>query len=166
MKKFSLIILVLIVYIVGCDKGISPRVEPPRTGFSGKITFIGNWPADVYQTRVVAFRETIKTSADFNILNVGFISDTIPYGVNEFIYESDKNPLIPAQPSTKLNYIVVAQSIVPNPAPIRAHWRVAGIYFDPNDTTKYGSVKIEEGIFKRKIDIVVDFNNPPAQPPN
>ncbi len=166
MKKLLLVILILGFYLIGCDHGIAPRVEPPRTGFSGKITFIGNWPNDVYQTRVVAFREAIKTPADFNLLNVGFISDTIPYGIREFIYETDKNPLIPAQSSTMLNYIVIAQSIVPNPAPIRSHWRVAGIYFDPNNTTKYGSVKIEEGIFKRNIDIIVDFNNPPAQPPN
>jgi len=165
MKKFSLVIIALAIYIVGCDHGISPKVEPPRTGFSGKIIFVGSWPNDVYQTRVVAFRETIRTPADFNVLNVGFISDTIPYGVSEFIYESDKNPLIAPQPSAKFNYIVVAQSIVPNPAPIREHWRVAGIYLDPADSTKYGSVKIEEGIFKRNIDIKVDFNNPPPQPP-
>ncbi|MGB9664833.1 MAG: hypothetical protein ACPL25_07955 [Ignavibacteria bacterium] len=164
-KRFFILSSLFIFWFVGCDHGISPRVEPPRTGFSGKITFKNNWPSDIYQTRVVAFRETIKTVADFNILNIGFISDTIPYGVQEFIFESDKNPLITPSAGTVLKYIVVAQAIVPSPLPRREDWRVAGIYFDPNDSTKYGSVKIEEGIFKRGIDIVVDFNNPPVQPP-
>ncbi len=165
-KIFQVIVLFSITMIIGCDHGIAPRVEPPRTGFSGKITFKNQWPSDIYQTRVVAFRETIKTVADFNIMNIGFISDTIPYGVSEFIYESDKNPLIePAEGST-LKYIVVAQAIVPNPLPRRQDWRVAGIYFSPEDSTKFGSVTIEKGVFKRNIDIVVDFNNPPIQPPN
>lgn len=164
-KKIVILLFLVFVLLIGCDHGIAPRVEPPRTGFSGKIIFKNNWPSDIYQTRVVAFRETIKTVADFNIFNIGFISDTIPYGVSEFIYESDKNPLIEPQAGTVLKYIVVAQSIVPNPLPRREDWRVAGIYFDPNDSTKYGSVKIEEGIFKRNINIIVDFNNPPVQPP-
>lgn len=150
----------------GCDHGIAPRSEPPRTGFSGKIYFKNNWPSDIYQTRVVAFRETIKTVADFNIFNIGFISDTIPYGVSEFTYESDKNPLIEPAAGTTLKYIVVAQAIVPTPLPRRQDWRVAGIYFSSEDSTKYGSVTIEQGIFKRNIDIIVDFNNPPIQPPN
>lgn len=165
-KFFRALVLFLITMIIGCDHGISPKLEPPRTGFSGKITFKNEWPNDIYQTRVVAFRETIKTVADFNILNIGFISDTIPYGVNEFIYESDKNPLIEPVAGSTLKYIVVAQAIVPNPLPRRQDWRVAGIYFSLEDSTKYGSVTIEKGIFKRNIDIIVDFNNPPVQPPN
>jgi hypothetical protein len=164
-KKIFILFFFLIVLFIGCDHGIAPRVEPPRTGFSGKITFKNNWPSDIYQTRVVAFRETIKTVADFNIFNIGFISDTIPYGINEFVFESDKNPFIEPQAGTVLKYIVVAQAIVPSPLPRREDWRVAGIYLDPNDSTKYGFVKIEEGIFKRGIDILVDFNNPPVQPP-
>ncbi|MCR4417154.1 MAG: hypothetical protein NUV92_05360 [Ignavibacteria bacterium] len=164
-KKIVILLFLVFVLLIGCDHGIAPRVEPPRTGFSGKIIFKNNWPSDIYQTRVVAFRETIKTVADFNLLNIGFISDTIPYGVSEFTYESDKNPLIEPQIGSLLKYIVVAQAIVPNPLPRREDWRVAGIYFDPNDSTKYGSVKIEEGIFKRNINIIVDFNNPPVQPP-
>lgn len=161
----TIFIIILIFYFIGCDHGIAPKVEPPRTGFSGTITFKNNWPTDVYQTRVVAFRETIKTVADFNLFNIAFISDTIPYGAKEFVYESDKNPLITPQVGTNLKYIVVAQSIVPNPLPRREDWRVAGIYFDPNNPTKYGTVQIEEGVFKRNIDINVDFNNPPIQPP-
>lgn len=165
-KKLTKSFILVFILIIGCDHGIAPRIEPPRTGFSGKITFKNNWPNDIYQTRVVAFRDTIRTVADFNLFNIGFISDTIPYGVREFIYESDKNPLIEPQAGTTLKYIVVAQSIVPNPLPRRQDWRVAGIYYSPQDTTKYGSVSIENGVFKRNIDIVVDFNNPPVQPPN
>ncbi|MCX8056337.1 MAG: hypothetical protein N3F03_01850 [Ignavibacteria bacterium] len=167
MKKLLFrILLLFFITIFGCDHGIAPRTEPPRTGFSGKVTFKNNWPRDIYQTRVVAFRETIRTVADFNIYNIAFISDTIPYGVREFTYESDKNPLIEPQAGTTLKYIVVAQAIVPNPLPRRQDWRVAGIYFSPLDSTKYGSVTIEQGVFKRNIDIIVDFNNPPTQPPN
>jgi hypothetical protein len=165
-KIFTSFLILFVLYLIGCDHGISPRVEPPRTGFSGKIIFKNNWPNDIYQTRVVAFRETIRTIADFNLFNIAFISDTIPFGVREFVYESDKNPLLSPSPGTTLKYIVVAQSIVPNPLPRRQDWRVAGVYYSPEDSTKYGSITIEEGVFKRNIDIIVDFNNPPSQPPN
>lgn len=165
-RRLKILLLLVLSLLAGCDHGIAPRTEPPRTGFSGKITFKNNWPNDIYQTRVVAFRESIKTIADFSIFNIGFISDTIPYGVREFVYESDKNPLIEPQVGTTLKYIVVAQAIVPNPLPRRQDWRVAGVYYSPTDTTKYGSVTIEQGIFKGNIDIVVDFDNPPVQPPN
>lgn len=163
--KLNLITILLIIFLIGCDHGIAPRIEPPRTGFGGKITFRNAWPADVYQTRVVAFRETIRTVADFNLNNIAFISDTIPYGVNEYIFESDRNPLIEPAIGTTLKYIVVAQSIVPVPLPRRSDWRVAGIYYSPHDSTKYGEVTIEEGKFKTNINIIVDFNNPPIQPP-
>lgn len=165
-KNHILFPIIFVLLLTGCDHGISPRIEPPRTGFSGKIVFKHSWPSDIYQTRVVAFRETIKTVADFNIFNIGFISDTIPYGVSEFVYETDKKPLIEPVAGTTLKYIVVAQAVVPNPLPRRQDWRVAGIYYSPFDSTTYGSVTIEEGIFKKNIDIVVDFNNPPVQPPN
>ncbi len=164
MKK-NLFTILLVTFLIGCDHGIAPRVELPRTGFGGKVIFKNLWPNDVYQTRVVAFRETIRTVADFNINNIAFISDTIPYGVSEYIFESDRNPLIEPAAGTTLKYIVVAQSIVPVPLPRRSDWRVAGIYYSPFDSTKYGEVKIEEGKFKTNINIIVDFNNPPIQPP-
>ncbi len=160
-RYFSILILLL---VIGCDHGIAPRIEPPRTGFGGKVIFQNNWPTDVYQTRVVAFRDTIKTVADF-INYIAFISDTIPYGITEYNYASDKNPLISPSPGTVLKYIVVAQSVVPNPLPRRQDWRVAGVYYSPSNPSVYGSVTIEEGKFKTGIDIVVDFNNPPIQPP-
>lgn len=169
MKKinfnFFILIVILIFLNISCDYGIAPRNEPPRTGFSGTVIFKNDWPNDVYQTRIVGFKDTIKSVSDFTISNIGFISDTIPYGVSEYYFESDKNPLIDVQAGTILKYVVVAQSIVSNPLPVRNHWRVAGVYYLPDDSTKYGSVEIREGIFLTGINITVDFNNPPNQPP-
>jgi len=156
----------VILFLSSCDHGISPRLKPERTGFSGTVIFKGAWPSDVYQTRIVGFRDTIRSSLDFTILNIAFLSDTIPYGISLYEYESD-NPKHIFKPGAGdvLRYIVVAQAIVPNPSPIREHWRVAGIYFSPIDSTKYGTVEIVKGTLVKNIDIIVDFNNPPNQPP-
>ncbi len=47
-KTFTIFLLLILLLLAGCDHGIAPRTEPPRTGFSGKITFKNNWPSDIY----------------------------------------------------------------------------------------------------------------------
>lgn len=166
MKKLikSAAIFSLSIFSLSCEHGIAPRIEPPRTGFSGTITFLNEWPKEVYSTRLVVFRDTMKTAADFSIFNMGFISDTIPQFLSAYYYESDKNPVIPINPGI-YKYVCVAQCLVPGISLRREDWRVAGIYYSSNDTTKYGQIEITEGIFLKDINILVDFNNPPIQPP-
>ncbi len=161
--QISLFVLISILSL-SCDHGIEPRVKPPRTGFSGTIKFLNEWPKDVYRTHIVVFKDTIKTPSDFNILNIGFVSDTIPMNLKNYNYESDQNPVFPINVGV-YKYICIAQSIVPHVSLDRKDWRVAGIYFSPEDTTKYGQVEIKEGVFLTSINITVDFNNPPIQPP-
>ncbi len=166
MRKFiqTITIVLLLIFSLSCEHGIAPRIEPPRTGFSGMITFLNEWPKDVYSTRLVVFRDTIKTASDFSIFNIGFISDTIPQLLSAYYYESDKNPVIPINPGI-YKYVCVAQCLVPGISLRREDWRVAGIYYSSNDITKYGQIEITEGAFLKDIDITVDFNNPPIQPP-
>ncbi|MBM4175833.1 MAG: hypothetical protein FJ213_06635 [Ignavibacteria bacterium] len=165
-KYFSLLIVSILVGLstLSCEHGIEPRVEPPRTGFSGTIKFINDWPKDVYRTHIVVFKDTIKIPADFNILNIGFVSDTIPMNLKNYNYESDQNPAFAISPGV-FKYICIAQSTVPHVSLDRKDWRVAGIYFTPYDSTKYGQIEIKEGIFLTNINITVDFKNPPIQPP-
>lgn len=147
-----------------CEHGIAPREEPLRTGISGTIKFLNEWPKDIYRTHIVVFKDTIKTAVDFNIFNIGFVSDTIPSGLKSYNFESDQNPVFPIGPGN-YKYICVAQSFVPHVSLDRKDWRVAGIYLSPEDSTKYGQIEIKEGIFLTGINITVDFKNPPIQPP-
>jgi hypothetical protein len=162
-----MLILLLAISSITCEHGIEPRAEPPRTGFSGMIQFLNNWPKDIYSTRIVAFKDTLKNASDFTIFNVVFISDSIRYGVKSFEYSSEKNRFFPSADVIRgsYKYICVAQSIEFGEPLRRDAWRVAGIYFSPEDSTKYGKIEIKEGVFLTNINITVDFNNPPIQPP-
>jgi hypothetical protein len=42
---------------------------------------------------------------------------------------------------------------------------VSGVYYTPGDTSKPGTMVIPNSNFARNINIYVDFNNPPPQPP-
>ncbi|MCX8011445.1 MAG: hypothetical protein N3A61_09855 [Ignavibacteria bacterium] len=164
--KYIFVISLMWVFI-SCEHGIAPKPELPKTGFGGKIIFKNQWPKDIFSTRVVAFRDTIKTPADFNIFNIVYVSDSIPYGVGEFNYSTETSRIFPPNEMFDgvFKYICVAQSIIPGEPLVRDAWRVAGIYYSNGDTTKYGSIEVKKNTFVKNVDIKVDFQNPPVQPP-
>ncbi len=170
-KLFFLIIICLSVcFIAGCDKGIEP--EPEKTpqaeiiGFSGKVTFTGNWPTGITRTHIVVFKNDIQTVDDFSFQNLGFVVDPIPFESAEFTYDSGMNNFY----SLKLTegtykYIVVAQSRTPAISLNRDDWFIVGVYYNNGDHSKPGVMTLQKGKITTGIDINVDFNNPPPQPP-
>lgn len=154
------------LFVISCDKGISPEPEalPKEAGFGGNIVFKGIWPPDVRRTHIVAFRNPLKSVSDFNVLNLAFVGDSIPYGTKQIVFSSLISPLIPIK-AGEYNYLAVAQSKSPALSLDRKDWYVVGVYYAGSDTSKPGVLRIPESTFIPDINITCDFDNPPPQPP-
>jgi hypothetical protein len=164
--KKTLIILITGIFFYSCGKGISPEPEGKinTTGFGGIVIFTGTWPAGIARTLIVAFKNPLNSSGDFNAFNLGFVSDTIPYGINSIFYSSLKNPLLEILPG-EYSYIAVAQSRTPAISLNRIDWTVVGVYYANSDYSTPGKLIISKDEFVPNINITCDFDNPPPQPP-
>ena len=171
--KRLLVSVVLIIsslfFLIRCDKGIEPNPvdDSGETGFSGLVTFKGEWPAGVTRTHLVVFRNPLVSAGDFSVENIGFISNEITYGSSEFQYNSIDNSistLITLAPG-EYSYIVVAQSYTPDLSLDRKDWVVVGVYTATGDQNDPGKMIINKGHVTSGVNITVDFNNPPPQPP-
>jgi hypothetical protein len=167
MRKIYQLLLVITFLFFGCGKGIEPEPEKDVEGFGGKVTFTGQWSPDVTRTHIVAFKQPLNSAADFNILNLAYVSLEIPYGVNEFFYSTPDSAIFPINtkvPAGTYSYIAVAQQVSDSLSLSRADWFVVGVYYG-SDSTSPGIVTVEPGEYRDNINIHVDFNSPPPQPP-
>ena len=93
--------------------GVEPTPEDiGATGFSGKITFVGNWPEGILRTHIAAFKNPILSENDFSSPNLSIILRAIEYGASEFNYNSIDDTFLSqyrAEPG-EYRYVVVAQS--------------------------------------------------------
>jgi hypothetical protein len=168
MKKFKIILPVfLIALLVGCGKGIEPQPEVPlaeKPGFSGTITFIGEWDSAITRTHIVVFQDPLNSAADFNAFNLRFVSREIPFGTEIYNYTSLDSPFVEI-PAGEFAYVAVAQSKAVDISLDRTAWFVAGVYYADRDTTQPGRLIIPDKTVVPGINIICDFNNPPPQPP-
>ena len=100
----------------------------------------------------------------FNAFNLGFVSDSIPYGISSIFYSSLKNPLLEILPGV-YSYVAVAQSSTPTISLTRKDWKVVGIYYSNGNNSNPGKLIISKNEFVPNINITCDFDNPPPQPP-
>jgi len=164
---FYSLVVVLIISLHGCDKGIEPGEESVAVGFGGTINFQGEWPEGIKRTHLVVFKEAIKDTSDFFPPNLSFVVDSIPHKSEVFNYNSLEDNFLPVfqlNPGS-YKYIVVAQSKTENISLRRRDWFVVGVYCTNSDQTKPATLVIPPGRFLDNINITVDFNNPPPQPP-
>ncbi len=169
LKNFLFFLPIFIsLLFISCDGGIEPATEPlGAAGFSGKVTFNGSWPIGVKRTHLVVFKNEIKTADDFFIPNLSFVSDSIPYNSKEYFYKSIESPysaifkLVPGSYS----YLVVAQSYTPLITFERKDWFVVGVYCEGGDQNRIKKLLLEPGKITEGVDIIVNFRNPPPQPP-
>ena len=166
-------LLILILLAIACDDhGIEPKPETPAdkiSGFSGKVTFINDWPDSIKRAFVVVFQNPLLTPEDFTIFNLKFLSREIPLGAAAYEYSSLDSAFIPSAPGPfppgTYAYIAVAQQSTENISFARKDWFVSGVYYANGDTTMPGTMVIPDSTFVENINIKVDFNNPPPQPP-
>jgi len=161
--------ILILTSLLACDEGIAPKDVNEPTGFSGTVTFVGEWPAEVKRAFVVVFKDPVHTLADITANNLKFISSEIPLGVTTYSYSSLDSTYIfpfnhaPFLPGTYAYVAVVQQttelvSFDPN------DWFVIGVYYALGNPTKPGTIVITENNFLKNINITCDFNNPPPQP--
>jgi hypothetical protein len=160
--------LLLILLLSYCDHGLEPR--PPETsGFSGTISFVSSWPDSVKRSFLVVFKNPLLEPTDFTIENLKFLSREIPLGVQMHEFTSLDSAYIPPNPgpfpSGSYGYVAVVQQSTENLSLARKDWFVSGVYYSFGDTTEAGTLVIPDSTFVRNINIRVDFNNPPPQPP-
>jgi hypothetical protein len=167
LSKFSLFLVVVFFY--SCDKGIEPLSSKDlQTGFGGKITFIGQWPDSVKRTHLVVFASPLNSVSDFNITNLRFVSQEIPFGSSEYIYSSRDSTVIPGTGEFQAGnyaYVAVAQSYIQEVSLERSNWFVVGLYLNEGDSVNPGTLSIPENTYVENINIICNFNNPPPQPP-
>ncbi len=152
-----------IFFIISCDKGIAPEPENIQPGFSGKVIFLGEWDESVKRTHIILFKENLTDSTKFNIGNLAYISEEIPFGVDEYEFSTLENSVIQNIIPGGYEYLAVIQSSEESISFRRSDWKVAGLYSDNNQIPKI--LFIPENIFFEDINILVDFDNPPPQPP-
>lgn len=146
-----------------CGEGIAP--EPIRqTGFSGTVTFIGEWPNGITRTHIVVFKDPLLSPGDFNAYNLKFVSVEIPYGSSVFNYNSADTSVVKIGDG-EFSYVAVAQQKTLNVSLLRKDWTVVGVYYTGGDTTKPGKLIIPKNTLVKSVNINCDFNNPPIQPP-
>jgi hypothetical protein len=160
--------LLLILFLNSCDHGLEPR--PPETsGFSGTIYFNSSWPDSVKRSFLVVFENPLLEPTDFTIENLKFLSREIPLGVQSHEFSSLDSAYIPPNPgpfpSGLYAYVAVVQQSTENLSLARKDWFVSGIYYALGDTINPATMVIPESTFVKNINIRVDFNNPPTQPP-
>lgn len=162
-----MVLFALILLINGCDTGIEPGEPIVPGGFSGTVAFTGTWPTGVKRTHVVVFKNPIQKTEDFFLPNLSFVVDSIPYNSNTFNYNSLANSfvnILQLWPG-EYKYVVVAQSNTPEISFQRKDWWVVGVFCLNNDQSKPASLLIRSGQITPNVNINVDFNNPPPQPP-
>jgi hypothetical protein len=167
--KVQSAILILIVLALACDDhGIEPK-PPESSGFSGTVRFLNEWPDSIKRIFIVIFENPLLTPGDFTILNLKFLSREIPLGAAIYEFSSLDSAYIPSTPvpfpSGTYAYVAVVQQSTEEISLARKDWFVSGVYYTPGDTSKPGTMIIPDSTFVRNINIFVDFNNPPPQPP-
>lgn len=152
---------------LSCDKGLEPLDENTSigTGFKGTITFVGEWPDSVFRTVVVLFKDSLTSPLDFNIVNLRYISEEIPYGVNSYDYNSSINFTVANVTAGEYAYLAVAQSKTELLSLNRSDWYVVGLYSVDASQQISAPLIILENEMKSDVNILCDFNNPPIQPP-
>jgi hypothetical protein len=173
---FASTLLILFFLIFACnDHGIEPLPLPDiadtskSSGFEGTVTFVGEWPDSIKRAFVVVFQNPLITPGDFTIFNLKFLSREIPLSSPTYKYSSLDSAFIPSVPGPfppgTYAYIAVAQQSTDELSLARKDWFVSGVYYANNDTTQPGKMVIPDSTFVKNINITVDFNNPPPQPP-
>lgn len=167
MKKLFYLFLFIAVFIaIDCGEGITPEPDISGTGFSGIIDFVSEWPDSIKRTHLVVFDSTFEEANDFNILNLKYVSLEIPFGVSSFSYNTvTDSAVINALDAGDYEYVAVVQSSSAALSLVRADWFVSGIFYKNNNTSVPGVLILPENKLVTGINITVDYNNPPPQPP-
>jgi len=166
--KITVLALMVFTLLCSCDHGIAPG-PLQSSGFSGKVNFISEWPDSIKRSFIVVFENPLLSDSDFTVFNLRFLSREIPLGVESHSFSSLDSSYIPPSPGPfppgSYAYVAVVQQSTDELSLARKDWIVSGVYYKQGDSTNPGVMVIPEETFVRNINIIVDFNNLPPQPP-
>lgn len=160
-------ILVLIVSVIGCDKGLGPSSTSPAAAgmgaFKGTVRF-QNWQlADsLYDMRLIAFR-VFPPQDVVNEVQQGRAVVYPPLITGGALATRNTDSVqytLQIQAGT-YPYVVIAQQFGPN---IFMDWRAVGQYDLDTNLTQPSPVVVTAGDTTRNIDILVDFAHLPPPP--
>jgi hypothetical protein len=160
-KYYLLYLLSIFLSLIpnyGCDQGLAPIVK--HRGISGTVYFMNWLPIDsLRDLRVVAFKDAPSGNivSDISSGRAEYTSQLQPFFIDSISYRLQFATL----PAGKISYIAVAQQYGPNSM---KDWRVVGVFYADNDTTKPGTVNIPQDSFVDGVNIFVNFHNIPPQP--
>jgi hypothetical protein len=165
MKKIKLLTIAAALFFLSCGEGITPEPDSGVAGFSGTITFIGEWADSIKRTHLLVFERELLAPSDFNPLNLKYVSTEIPFGTRIYGYNSAiDSSFLPIEPGY-YQYVAVVQSASEELTFNRFDWWVAGLYYENGDSSRVGHIVIPADQTLRNINIVCDLNNLPPQPP-
>lgn len=148
MKYLKILIFaasVLLIFTCKNDNGLKPEsLEPEPTGISGKVTFIGNWPAgtDYYVAIGVVSRYPPQ-----DIMDISAYSDPIPINTTEYDY------FLELSPGTYAGVAAAWASVQDIYNPV-----MLGFYSSTEDAAVPSPVTVEEGKTTKNINITADFS--------
>ncbi len=153
--RFRAAAALLASLVLACDGGLKP--EPATTncpaGVCGVVHFRGAVPDSTDYVRVVVYAFVPTTAAELTAF-AGF-SDPLPLGGDSAFYSCCITPL---QPGTYGWILVVWKKLgVLDVTTAPDLLREAGIYFDPSDSTRFGTVAVPANGGVGGIDMVADF---------
>jgi len=164
MNLLKIIIFISLLFLISCDEGVEP--EEKQVGFIGTITFQGEWPDSIKQSRIVLFQDPLLAVGDFNAVNLKFASGPIPLGVSTYSYNTTAMAEYGEVIAGEYAYLAVAQSTSEELSLSRSAWVVAGVYYVGGNTSTPGTLVVPANTVLEGIDIACDFDNPPPQPPS
>lgn len=158
------VLVLLVLMLAGCDKGLSPTPPPPPpTGYMSGVLRYQHWPPrdSLLDLRLVAFTVFPPT----NIVNEVLLGRAVvypPLGDTALVpFFVDSLRYVFALPAAEYKYVVVAQQFGPT---VTTDWRAVGQYDLDSNLAIPSPVTIIDDDTTRDVDINVDFTNPPPQP--
>lgn len=151
-KSLRLILPVAVVWLVGCDGGVSPPDDERRGTIAGVIEYSAPWPPEdqFREIRFVALRFVPEDTADFLQLNRIEFSNPLRYGVPRDSF------VIGAVPVGLFPFSGVARQRTED----IFSWGPIGLY---DENGGVFDVIEDETTF---VSVIVDFANPPSFPKN
>ena len=129
----------------GCDRGIEVEATG-QTGIAGRLSFVGEWPANVEQVAVAVYRESPASVADF--LRINGWDTEVALGAESYNY------FVPLDGEGVYQWIIVAWRKEDQFWDLTSLW---GCYHLP-EADRPAPVEVGPGAITTDIDIEVNFD--------
>ena len=152
----AIILFVLTISLISCDKGLAPIPTSQISSISGNITFKGI-PKDSVKILALVL---VQPPAPFTAASLiaGFNTTVLPFALSSTSF-NDTGYTINVKPDSTYHYLGIAQNYGYN---LLTDWKVVTFAHDDKDSAL--SFTLKPGEHRTGIDITVHFDSLPRQP--